>query len=49
MFGVPTVGFGPSHEKWAHTPDDQCPVADLTRAAAFYAVFPRHYLETAPR
>jgi putative selenium metabolism hydrolase len=49
MFGVPTVGFGPSHEKWAHTPDDQCPVADLTRAAAFYAVFPRHYLEAAPR
>ncbi len=48
MFGIPTVGFGPSHEKWAHTPEDQCPVSDLTKAAAFYAVFPHHYLEAAP-
>ncbi|MBZ0268284.1 YgeY family selenium metabolism-linked hydrolase [bacterium] len=49
IFGVPTIGFGPSHEKWAHTPDDQCPVSDLTAAAAFYAAFPRTYLETVPR
>lgn len=49
IFGVPTIGFGPSHEKWAHTPDDQCPVSDLTAAAAFYAAFPRIYLETAGR
>jgi len=49
MFGVPTIGFGPSHEKWAHTPDDQCPVSDLTAAAAFYAAFPEVYLETVPR
>ncbi len=48
LFGVPTVGFGPSHEKWAHTPDDQCPVADLTAAAAFYAAFPSHFLEAVP-
>ncbi len=44
MFGVPTVGFGPADERHAHTPDDQCPVADLTRAAAFYAAFPRAWL-----
>ena len=48
LHGVPTFGFGPSHEKWAHTPDDQCPVADLTAAAAFYALFPHHYLEKVP-
>jgi putative selenium metabolism hydrolase len=44
MFGVPTIGFGPSHEKWAHSPEDQCPVSDLTAAAAFYAAFPHFYL-----
>ncbi|MDO8666502.1 MAG: hypothetical protein Q7J79_07810, partial [Gemmatimonadales bacterium] len=47
IFGVPTIGFGPSDEIWAHTPEDQCPVDDLTRAARFYAAFPRLYLETA--
>lgn len=40
MFGVPTVGFGPGDEVHAHTPDDQCPIAHLTRAMAFYAAFP---------
>lgn len=44
MFGVPTVGFGPANEIHAHTPDDQCPVAHLTKAAAFYAAFPQAYL-----
>jgi putative selenium metabolism hydrolase len=47
MFGVPTIGFGPSDEVWAHTPEDQCPVEDLTLAARFYAAFPRFYLATA--
>ena len=47
MFGVPTIGFGPADEIWAHTPDDQCPVLDLTLAARFYAAFPRCDLETA--
>jgi putative selenium metabolism hydrolase len=47
MFGVPTIGFGPSDEIWAHTPDDQCPVNDLTLAARFYAAFPRCWMETA--
>jgi len=47
MFGIPTIGFGPSNEVWAHTPEDQCPVGDLTAAARFYAAFPRCYLETA--
>ena len=41
MFGVPTIGFGPGDEIYAHTPEDQCPVDHLTRAARFYAAFPR--------
>ena len=44
MFGVPTVGFGPADERYAHTPDDQCPIAHLTRAMAFYAAFPQAWL-----
>jgi putative selenium metabolism hydrolase len=43
LFGVPTIGFGPGNEIHAHTPDDQCPIAHLTVAAAFYAVFPGEY------
>lgn len=40
MFGIPTIGFGPSEEKYAHTPDDRCPVDHLVKAAAFYALLP---------
>jgi putative selenium metabolism hydrolase len=46
MFGVPTIGFGPGDEIHAHSPEDQCPVEHLTRAARFYAAFPRMFLET---
>ena len=46
MFGVPTIGFGPSDEVWAHSPDDPCPVEHLTLAARFYAAFPSLHLET---
>ena len=45
MFGIPTIGFGPGDEIYAHGPEDQCPVEHLTRAARFYAAFPRLYLE----
>jgi acetylornithine deacetylase/succinyl-diaminopimelate desuccinylase-like protein len=47
MFGIPTVGFGPANEVYAHTPDDQCPIAHLTAAACFYAAFPKRYLAAA--
>jgi putative selenium metabolism hydrolase len=46
MFGVPTVGFGPGNEEYAHTPEDQCPVEHLTLAAAFYALFPGEFART---
>ncbi|MBL8720463.1 MAG: YgeY family selenium metabolism-linked hydrolase [Myxococcales bacterium] len=45
MFGVPTIGFGPANEIHAHTPDDQCPVDHLAKAAAFYACFPSAFLQ----
>jgi len=45
MFGIPTIGFGPGDEIYAHGPEDQCPVEHLTRAARFYASFPRLFLE----
>jgi putative selenium metabolism hydrolase len=37
---VPTIGFGPSEERWAHTVLDQCPVDHLVAAMAFYAALP---------
>jgi putative selenium metabolism hydrolase len=45
LFNVPTVGFGPADEVYAHTPEDQCPVEHLTRAAQFYALFAQTYLD----
>lgn len=45
MFNIPTFGFGPAHEKYAHTVDDQVPIAHLASAAAFYAAFPSSFSE----
>jgi putative selenium metabolism hydrolase len=42
--GITTIGYGPANEVYAHSPDDQCPVDDLPRAAAWYAAFPEVYL-----
>ncbi|CAN5589646.1 YgeY family selenium metabolism-linked hydrolase [soil metagenome] len=39
--GIPTIGFGPSEEKWAHTVLDQCPIDDLVASIAYYAALPR--------
>jgi putative selenium metabolism hydrolase len=38
--GIPTIGFGPSEEKWAHTVNDQVSVDHLIKATMFYALFP---------
>lgn len=40
LHGIPCVGFGPAHEIYAHSVDDQIPVNHLVRAASFYAAFP---------
>ncbi|MGZ9275072.1 MAG: M20/M25/M40 family metallo-hydrolase, partial [Nitrospira sp.] len=35
--GIPTIGFGPGEERYAHTTDEQVPLADLALAARAYA------------
>ncbi|MFW5887869.1 MAG: YgeY family selenium metabolism-linked hydrolase, partial [Bacteriovoracia bacterium] len=46
LMGVPSIGFGPANEIYAHTVEDQVPVGHLVKAAAYYATFPITYLET---
>ena len=45
--GIPTIGFGPANEIYAHSVNDQCPVDHLWTAAAWYAAFPERYLAAA--
>jgi putative selenium metabolism hydrolase len=35
--GIPTIGFGPGEERYAHTADDQIRMADVVTAAHVYA------------
>ncbi len=44
MFNIPTIGFGPAHEIYAHTVNEQVPVEHLVKAAAWYAKFPKDYV-----
>lgn len=37
LHGIPTIGFGPGHEHFAHAPNECVEVEHLVRAAAFYA------------
>jgi len=37
MHGIPTVGFGPGHEHFAHAPNEQTEVEHLVSAVAFYS------------
>lgn len=39
--GIPSIGFGPGEEETAHTTHDSVLLPDVTRAAAWYALFPR--------
>lgn len=39
MYGMPTIGFGPGKEEYAHTPNDQVRIDDLVKAAKYYAAF----------
>lgn len=45
MLGIPSIGFGPANEIYAHTVYDQVPVQDLVDGAKFFAAFPLTYLE----
>jgi putative selenium metabolism hydrolase len=44
MYDIPSVGFGPGNEIYAHTVDEQMPVEQLVKAAAFYATFAKQYV-----
>ena len=46
MFGIPCIGFGPGHEKFAHAPDEQVEIEHLVRATAFYMGFVLEYSKT---
>jgi acetylornithine deacetylase/succinyl-diaminopimelate desuccinylase-like protein len=37
---IPTIGFGPGDEKYAHTAEDQVPAAQVVECAMFYALLP---------
>jgi putative selenium metabolism hydrolase len=43
MHGIPTIGFGPGHEHFAHAPNEQTEVEHLVRSTAFYAAFVNQY------
>ena len=46
MFGIPCIGFGPGHEKFAHFPNEEIDIEHLTRACAFYAALVLEYAKT---
>jgi len=39
--GIPSIGFGPGDEKFAHTHLEQVPLNDVVAATEFYALFPK--------
>ncbi len=45
MHGIPTVGFGPGHEKHAHAPNERVEIEHLVRAAAFYMSFATEFVK----
>lgn len=48
-FGLPTIGFGPANEFFAHTPEDHVPVSDLVRAKKVYVEFVKRLGAIAPQ
>lgn len=38
--GIPSIGFGPGNEKFAHTIEEQVPLDEVVAATEFYALFP---------
>ena len=39
--GIPSIGFGPGDEKFAHRGMEQVPLKDVVEATEFYALFPK--------
>jgi putative selenium metabolism hydrolase len=38
--GIPSIGFGPGDEEYAHTSMEQIPLKEVVAATEFYAIFP---------
>jgi len=38
--GIPTIGFGPGNEIYAHAPNESTPIDHLEKASAFYSMLP---------
>ncbi len=38
--GIPTIGFGPGDEPFAHAPNERTPIDHLEMASSFYAMLP---------
>ena len=45
MFDIPTIGFGPGNEKFAHAVNEHVPISHLLEATAWYALFPKNFLK----
>lgn len=43
LYGIPTLGFGPGDETYAHAPNECIPVDHLHKAVAFYAAFVQNF------
>ena len=46
MHDIPTIGFGPGHEHFAHAPNEQTEVEHLVCAAAFYSALVDEFAES---
>jgi putative selenium metabolism hydrolase len=46
--GIPTIGFGPGDEVYAHSPNERIPLDHLAKASAFYAMLPYVLAERLP-
>ncbi len=41
IYDIPTIGFGPGEERYAHAPDERIRIDEVVSAVAFYAIFVR--------
>jgi len=43
LFNIPSIGFGPGDERYAHSPNERIPIDQLAKALAFYVEFVRNF------